>query len=457
MTSLFAPVALLPEGWAREVRVALDDGGRIAEVAAGATPEPADRVLAGRALLPAPANLHSHAFQRGLAGLAERPGDGPDSFWTWRAAMYRFLERLTPADVEAIAAMVQVEMAEAGFAAVGEFHYLHHAPDGAAYAGKAAMSRAIAAAAHETGLGLTHLPVLYSRGGVDERPVAGGQRRFANDLDGFAALLVDVEAAFAGMPADTRLGVAPHSLRAVRADEVGALAALRPGWPFHTHAAEQPREVAEIEASLGARPVRWLLDNQPVDANWCLIHATQMARDETAALAASGAVVGLCPLTEANLGDGVFDGARYLAAGGRFGIGSDSHIRIALAEELRQLEGSQRLRDGARNVLAVPPRSTGRTLFDAICSGGAQALGRDAGAIAAGRWADLVTLDLAAPTLAGLAGDRLLDGWLLAGDDGLVRDVWSAGREIVTDGRHPRREAVARRFAEVVTALRSAV
>jgi len=457
MTRLFAPVALLADGWARDVRVTLDDAGRIAEVAAGAAPAASDRVLAERGLLPAPANLHSHAFQRGLAGLAERPGAGPDSFWTWRAAMYGFLARLAPDDVAAIAAMVQVELAEAGFAAVGEFHYLHHAPDGGTYADRAAMSRAIAAAASETGLGLTHLPVLYSRGGVDDRPVEGGQRRFANDLDRFATLLEEIEAAFAEMPADTRLGVAPHSLRAVRADDLTALVALRPGQPFHIHAAEQQREVEEVEAALGARPVRWLLDHQPVDASWCVVHATHMTPEETAALAASGAVAGLCPLTEANLGDGVFDGRRYLQAGGRFGVGSDSHIRIALAEELRQLEGSQRLRDRARNVLATPPRSTGRTLFDAICAGGAQALGRDAGAIAPGRWADLVTLDLAAPTLAGLDGDRLLDGWLLAGDDRLVRELWSAGREIVSDGRHHAREAVARRFAEVAARLRSAL
>ena len=455
MTALFAPLALMPDGWARDVRVTLDEVGRIAGVATGAAAAAGDRVLADRALLPAPSNLHSHAFQRGLAGLAERPGAGPDSFWSWREAMYRFLERLTPEDVEALAAMVQVELAEAGFAAVGEFHYLHHAPGGTPYADKAATSAAIAAAARATGLGLTHLPVLYARGGVDDRPVAGGQRRFANDLDRFAALLDEIEVAFAGMPADTRLGVAPHSLRAVRADDLTALPALRPGRPFHIHAAEQVREVAEVEASLGARPVRWLLDNQPVDASWCLIHATHTTPAETTALAASGAVAGLCPLTEANLGDGVFDGARYLRAGGRFGVGSDSHIRIGLAEELRQLEGSQRLRDRARNLLATPPRSTGRTLFDAVCRGGAQALGRDAGAIAVGRWADLVTLDTAAPTLAGLDGDRLLDGWLLAGDDRLVREVWSAGREIVTDGRHPRREAVARRFAERVAPLRS--
>jgi formimidoylglutamate deiminase len=435
--------------------VALDAVGRIAAVEAGAAARTGDRVLTERALLPAPANLHGHAFQRGLAGLAERPGAGPDSFWTWREAMYAFLARLTPEDVAAIAAMVQVEMAEAGFAAVGEFHYLHHAPDGTAYADRAAMSAAIGEAAATTGLGLTHLPVLYTRGGVDDRPVEGGQRRFACDLDGFARLLDEIEVALAHLPGDTRVGVAPHSLRAVRADEVTALVALRPGAPFHIHAAEQVREVAEVEAALGARPVRWLLDHQPVDPSWCVIHATHTTADETQALAASGAVAGLCPLTEANLGDGVFDGARHLAAGGRFGVGSDSHVRIALAEEVRQLEGSQRLRDRARNVLAAPPRSTGRTLFDALCAGGAQALGRDAGRIAVGRWADLATLDLAQPTLAGLDGDRLLDGWLLAGDDRLVREVWSAGRPIVADGRHPRREPVARRFAEVVAPLRS--
>lgn len=457
MTSLLAPTALLPFGWAHDVRVRFDDRGTIEEVTPDATAGSDDHRLARRALVPAPANLHSHAFQRGLAGLTERSNGGADSFWTWRQAMYRFVDRLTPDDVEAITAMAQVEMLEAGFGAVAEFHYLHHAPDGTPYDDLAATSSAVAAATRQTGIGLTHLPVLYSRGGFDGRELFGGQIRFGNDLDGFARLVDAVEAVFADHAADTRLGLAPHSLRAVAPDDLTALCALRPRWPLHLHIAEQRREVAEIEAAYGTWPVTWLLDHEPVDARWCLVHATHMEPEETDRLAASGAVAGLCPLTEANLGDGVFDGARYAAGGGRFGIGSDSHIRISLSEEVRQLEGSQRLRDRARNVLARLPRSTGRTIFDAVVSGGAQALGRDGGAIEVGRCADLLALDLDAPTLTGLDGDRLLDAWLLAGDDRLVRDVWSAGRHVVVDGRHVARDEVVRRFNAVIAPLRSAV
>lgn len=457
MQSLFAERALLPTGWAASVRVRIDGAGRIRSVEQGVEPLADDLRLRGRVLLPAPSNLHSHAFQRAMAGLAERPVPGEDGFWTWREVMYGFLERLQPEDVEAIAALVQVEMLEAGYAAVGEFHYLHHDPQGVPYADPAAMGAAIAAAASLSGIGLTHLPVFYARGGLDGRACEGGQRRFASDFEGFARLLEASERALAGLPADTRLGLAPHSLRAVGADDLAAVTSLLPAAPLHLHIAEQVREVEEVEAAYGLRPVAWLLERMPVDRRWCLVHATHMTPAETRALAATGAVAGLCPLTEANLGDGLFDGARFVAAGGRFGVGSDSHIRIALAEELRCLEGGQRLRDRARNVLARSPASTGRTLFEAALEGGAQALGRDAGAIAPGLWADLVSLDSETPTLAGLDGDTLLDAWLLAGDDALVADVWAAGRHMVSGGRHVRAEQVRRRFVEVVGRLRAAL
>jgi formimidoylglutamate deiminase len=415
-----------------------------------------DERLAGRILLPAPSNLHSHAFQRAMAGMTEARGpDKADSFWTWRKLMYRFLETLGPDDVQAVAALVQVEMAEAGYAAVGEFHYLHNQPGGAPYANPAELAERIAAASAETGLGLTLLPVLYMQGGCDGRALAGGQLRFSCGLDAFERILEGAVAAAGGLPGDTRVGVAPHSLRAVPPDAVRAVAALRPGDPVHIHAAEQVAEVAEVEAAHGARPVALLLDRIGIDRRWCLIHTTHMQPAETEGLARSGAVSGLCPITESNLGDGIFDGVRFRAAGGVFGIGSDSNIRISLSEELRALEYSQRLGVQARAVLAGPG-STGRVLFDGARAGTARACGRDAGAIEAGRLADLMTLDGGNLALAGLDGDMALDGWIFAGDDRAVCDLWSAGRRLVTAGRHFAREAVEGRYRAVIARLRGA-
>ncbi|MGY6533646.1 formimidoylglutamate deiminase [Glycocaulis sp.] len=440
MTIIHARRALLPEGWADAVTVTLD-GGRIAAVSTGA-PAPAHATRVG-VLLPAPANIHSHAFQRAMAGLTERRGPDPsDSFWTWRRLMYRFLEALSPEDVRSIAAFVQMEMLEAGYGASVEFHYLHHAPGGMPYANIAEMSVAIAEAAAQSGIGLTLLPVLYQQGGCDGRPLQGGQTRFGNSDEQFARLVEGAEAALARLPEDCRLGVAAHSLRAVTPQALDFASQLRPDAPFHMHLAEQMAEVEEVEAHLGARPTRWLLDHADVDARWCLIHCTQMERDETLALTRSGAVAGLCPITESSLGDGIFDGVAYLGAGGKFAIGSDSNIRISLSEELRTLEYSQRLRDGSRAALATPDRSTGRVLHEGAASGGAQAAGRQAGAIAPGLIADLAALDDHAISLTGREGDALLDSWIFAGDDRVVSDVWSGGRHLVKDGRHIAREAI---------------
>ena len=453
MTTLFAETALLPDGWARDVAVSLDHG-RIVSVTSNAAP-PAGATRSG-VLLPAPANLHSHTFQRAMAGLTEARGaSGQDSFWTWRSLMYRFLESLSPDDVGAIAGQAMVEMAEAGYAAVAEFHYLHHAPDGRPYADLAEMSARIAGAAADTGLGLTHLPVLYSQGGCDGRALAGGQLRFGNDPDRFARLWQAAKGALSPLPPDIVLGVAPHSLRAVSPEGLDFATGLAPDRPIHIHVAEQVAEVDEVMAHRGARPVEWLMRQHAVDARWCLIHATQMTPEETRSVARSGAVAGLCPITEANLGDGIFDGVRYLGAGGRFGVGSDSNVRISLAGELRTLEYSQRLRDRGRACLATSDRSTGRVLYDGAVQGGAQAAGRDGGAIRVGAWADLVALAADHPAIAGLHGDRILDAWLFAGGAGLVREVWSAGRHVVTGGRHPQRDVVAARFRRVLDRLRA--
>ena len=432
-----AKQALLPTGWARDVVVEIAEG-RIVAVTTGGNPTV-------DVLLPAPVNLHSHAFQRAMAGLTEYRTAGQDSFWTWRSLMYRFLESLSPEDVEAIAAQVMVEMAEAGYASVAEFHYLHHGLGGQSYSDRAEMAGRIVAAARDTGFGLTLLPVLYQRGGCDNRALQGGQLRFGNDLNGFLRLH---EAASQHLTrADDRLGVAPHSLRAADPAQFAQL----PKGPIHIHVAEQVAEVEEVLAHLGARPVEYLLD-QGIGPDWCLIHATQMTPQETESLAKSGAVAGLCPITEANLGDGIFDGARYLAAGGAFGIGSDSNVRISLSEEMRMLEYSQRLGLKARAVLAEG-RSVGRTIFDGLVAGGAQAAGRASGAIAPGMWADLVALDASGPDMAGRQGDRLLDTFAFAGDDRLVREVWSAGRHIVTQGRHIARDRVTPRFGRVMARL----
>ena len=448
MTVLFAETALLPRGWARDVRVEVA-GGRIASVTPYAAP------LGQRlgCLLPAPVNLHSHAFQRAMAGMTERRGPTPDSFWTWRTLMYRFLNHLSPDDVQVIAAFQQMEMLEAGYAGVAEFHYLHHRPGGAPYADLAEMSARICAAAGDSGIGLTLLPVLYQQGGCDGRALTSGQLRFGNDLERFSRLWQG--AALHATGVDMVVGVAPHSLRAVSEAGLREIAALAPVAPVHLHIAEQVAEVAEVLAHRRARPVQWLLANAGVDARWCLIHATQMEPAETVGLAVTGAVAGLCPITEANLGDGIFDGQRWLSAGGRFGVGSDSNVRISLTEELRSLEYSQRLAGKGRAMFASPEKSTGRVLFEGAVQGGAQAAGRQSGGIRVGDWADMLALDMTVVDLEGRQGDDILDALIFAGDDRMVRDVWSAGRHVVTDGRHVARGAIEAGYRRVIAGLRA--
>lgn len=448
MTTFWFETALLPTGWVDHVRITLD-GERIASVEVGAAAEDAERFGAA---VPGLCNLHSHAFQRAMAGLGEVRGPGDDSFWTWREVMYRFARAIDPEAMEAIAAMAFVEMLESGFVRVGEFQYLHHQPDGAPYDDLAEMGARLAAAAAATGVGLTLLPVLYQDGGFGGVPAGEGQRRFVNPLDRYAALVEACRSAVAALP-DGVVGVAPHSLRAVGPEALDAAIELGAGGPVHIHIAEQAREVEDCLAWSGARPVEWLLDRAPVDARWCLVHATHMTEAETRALAGSEAVVGLCPLTEASLGDGIFNGRGYLDAGGRYGIGSDSNVLIDAAQELAMLEQSQRLRLQRRNVMAAGEGSTGRGLFDAALVGSARALGLAAGRIAAGAPADLVALDMGHPSLAGRRGDALIDGWIFAGQRDLVAAVWRRGRQVVREGRHIARAAVTQRYRAAVTAL----
>ena len=447
-TSLHFAEALLPTGWARDIRVELADGC-FAKVTPDAPPQPADQCYA--VALPGLPNLHSHAFQRGMAGLAERRGASGDSFWTWRETMYRFVDRIGPDDLLAIAAMAYTEMLESGFTRVGEFHYLHHDLGGAAYTG-ALMAEALAAAAAETGIALTLLPVFYAHSGFGGAAPGLGQRRFVCSIDQFAALRADSGAALAPLP-DAVLGLAPHSLRAVTPAQLSELVTLDQTCPVHIHIAEQSAEVADCLAWSGARPVQWLLDQAAVDRRWCLIHATHITPAESAALAASGAVVGLCPVTEANLGDGLFPAPGYLSAGGHYGIGSDSNVLIDAAEELRWLEYGQRLAGQARNLFAAAPgASTGGDLLRGALVGGAQALGA-AAEIAVGRSADFVTLDPHHPSLTGAHGDGWLDGWIFAAGRAGIDSVWRRGRQVVADGRHVARAAITARYAATLAGL----
>lgn len=449
MTAIWAAHALLPEGWAESVLVTISDG-RIANVEPGAAPG-GERV---GLLLPAIANLHSHSFQRAMAGLSEAKGPEPrDTFWTWRQIMYGFLDHLTPDDVEAIAALVQMEMLEAGYAANVEFHYLHHRPDGGRYDNPAEMAERIASAASRTGIGLTLLPVHYQFGGADRRPLGPGQKRFGTTPDAFGRLFEASESVLRNLPPDAGIGVAPHSLRAVGPEGLRFCETLRPGRPLHMHLAEQVPEVEEIQAATGRRPVEWLLDSFAPDARWTLIHLTHMTDDETRRLAATGAVAGLCPLTESSLGDGIFNGTQWAAAGGRFGFGSDSNIQVSLTGELRTLEYSQRLRDRGRAMLSLPDRSTGRVLYDAGLDAGASAAGRETGAIRAGSWADFCAIGLDNAVMAGRKGDRMLDSFIFAGRDGLVTDVWAAGRHVVKGGRHFDRDRITANYLATVTRL----
>ncbi len=450
MVSLVFDHALLPDGWAADVRIEIA-GGVIAQVTPAAPRDGAERVPG--IAIPGMPNLHCHAFQKGMAGLAERRGPAHDSFWTWREVMYRFLRVLSPDDVEAIASYAYMEMLEAGFTAVGEFHYLHHDPDGRPYSDIAELMVRIAAAARETSIGLTLLPSFYAQGGFGGAAPTPGQRRFITDPDMFLRIVERAREIAASLP-DAQVGIAPHSLRAVTPEALRiVLDAVKSG-PIHIHAAEQTQEVNDCIAALGARPVEWFLANASVDARWCLVHATHMTERETQALARSGAVAGLCPLTEANLGDGIFNADQYVASRGRFGIGSDSNIELDAAAELRQLEYNQRLRHRARNVLALREgESVARRLYLYALAGGAQALGRAIGAIKPGQRADIVVLNADHPDLAGATGDHWLNKYIFVAGRRLVQTVLVGGVNVVDAGAHKSRAAIADRYRRTMARL----
>jgi formiminoglutamate deiminase len=444
MQIIHADQALTATGWQQGVELAIGEDGRIARVSTQQSTPDTKLDLA----LPAPVNLHSHAFQRAMSGLTEQRGPDPsDSFWTWRLLMYRFLDRLTPEHVQAISALVFMEMLEAGYSAVAEFHYLHHGPDGTPYDDLGEMSARIIASAKTAGIGLTHLPVLYQQGGCDGRALQGGQRRFGNNVQNYVDLHQRARVLLDDAPADFALGVAPHSLRAVSQDSLKVMVELAGDGPIHMHLAEQIGEVEAVSAHYGARPVEWLLDNHNVDDRWCLIHCTQMNAQETSALAKTGAVAGLCPITESSLGDGIFNGTDYLVTGGHFGVGSDSNIHIALFEELATLEYSQRLRDRSRAALALPGRSVGRVLLESVAAGGAQAAGRASGTLAVGQQADILGIQIDNEWLCNRKGDTALDSLIVSGHGrDCISDVWSAGRHMVQNGRHIRRDDIVTKF-----------
>ncbi len=456
MTAFFSSRAWLPDvGFADDVLIRVDSGGTVTSVDAGALP--GDAIRLPGAVLPGMPNLHSHAHQRAMAGLSEYRASGAgedDSFWTWRQVMHAFVEAVTPDDLEAIAAQLYVEMLKVGYTAVAEFHYVHNDRDGGAYADPAEMSVRIAAAAVAAGIGLTLMPVLYATGGYGNAATNAGQRRFLGNADHVSRILEGAGRAVADHP-DMRLGLAPHSPRHAPADQtlacITTLDGLEANAPIHVHVAEQEKDVDESVAHTGLRQVEWLMEHLPIDERWCLVHATHVNAGEVEAIAHRGAIAGLCPTTEANLGDGLFPLRDFLTVGGRFGIGSDSHISVGVQEELRWLEYGQRLIHRRRNLAAVATGgSTGRRLFEAALDGGAQATGRAIGAIRPGHRADLVAIDDDHPLLAARGGDRLLDSWIFSGNAATVTDVVVGGRQVIRDGRHADEDAIARRFKDVL-------
>jgi formimidoylglutamate deiminase len=452
-----AQSALLAEGWTDDVLLEVDAAGFFGAVTPAVADPPADAERLAGPVIPGMPNLHSHAFQRAMAGLTESRGPGEDGFWSWRQRMYAFVERIAPEHVQDIAAQLYVEMLKAGYTTVGEFHYLHHQSDGTPYATASEMSDRVIAAARETGIAITHLPVLYVCSGFGGVAPETGQRRFLNDSDAFAALVEDLIGKYRNEPL-VRIGIAPHSLRAVTREQllhaVEAIDRQDFAAPIHIHIAEQTLEVEECIAWSGQRPIEWLLNSIDVDQRWCLVHATYANGEERKRLAAGDAVVGLCPTTEANLGDGFFSASEFVAEGGYFGIGSDSNVSVSAIEELRLLEYGQRLSHRRRSVLASDESpSVGRYLYDVAVDGGARALAQPVGRLESGRRADLVVLDGDTPALACKSGDAILDGLVFAANGDAIKDVMVAGRWRIRDGHHHHEDAIFDRYKSTLATL----
>ncbi len=454
--TLFAQDALLPTGWAKNVQLQWNAQGQLTQVKANSTPDSTVQKAIGP-LIPGTPNLHSHAFQRAFGGLTEYRGEAQDSFWSWRTLMYRFAQRITPEQLEAIATWLYIEMLEAGYTAVCEFHYVHHDQDGTPYADDTTLAQCLLRAAQKTGMGLTLLPVLYQTSGFGATPPTDGQRRFIRSTDNMLRLLERLKPLCDAQGA--RLGLAPHSLRAVPPeglrDALAGLNAIDATAPVHIHIAEQTGEVDACVAWSGQRPVEWLLNHAEVNARWCLVHATHMSDTEYQRAAQSGAVAGICPSTEANLGDGIFDMPRWLSHGGAWGMGSDSHATVNAAEELMLLEYGQRLHLRQRNVLATrqqPQVATAMTLQ--ALQGGTQAAGRAIGGLAVGQQADFVELDACHVALAGLSAPEMLSSHVFASHrTSALSSVRVAGQQQVQAGRHALHEEAAQAFATARSAI----
>jgi len=451
---LFFSKAFTGSDWLADVLITVGDDGTIAAVESKCNSSDADEIFAG-ICLPGLPNLHSHAFQRAMAGLTEISGAGDNNFWTWQKIMYDFLAKLSPDDAEAISAQLYMEMLKGGYTTVGEFHYLHHDKNGAPYDDPAEMSDRIFAASEITGIGLTHLPVLYAHGGFGAQESQEGQKRFLHSVNQFGRLLEILNTRY-GKGNKSKIGMALHSLRAVSPKMIDEAIGLVPDGPIHVHIAEQTKEVEQCIEWSGKRPVEWLLDHTKVDDKWCLIHATHMTEAETEGFAETGAVAGLCPTTEANLGDGLFPLEQFLNLGGRIGIGSDSNTSVDAAEELRLLEYGQRLSQLRRNVGArTEGSSTGESLFTAALAGGAQALDQPIGVLAPGNRADFVVLDGRHPVLAGREESSILDSWIFTGGRELITDVFVSGIHLVKKGHHIHQENIENRYRDTIAVLMS--
>jgi formimidoylglutamate deiminase len=410
MESIFARKALLRKGWTENVRFRIDAGrieGIDTEVASSA-----GDFVAG-CVIPGLCNAHSHAFQRALAGHTEqRSPAGHDSFWTWRERMYALAGKMNAALLKAIATQAYDEMLASGYTSVAEFHYLHRDPG--MDSGDDAMFSAIQHAAQVSGIRMTYVPVLYERAGFASDGVDDRQKSFAHTFDEFEQHYERVSSQASEV---VNVAIGAHSLRAVGEDSLRKISAIasRDNVPLHLHIAEQQREVDECMSATGRRPVRWLLENFDVDRHWCLVHATHLDAEEVDALARSGAVVCLCPSTEANLGDGIFPLHAFLSAGGNIAIGSDSHISINPFEELRWLEYGQRLATQSRNITSLRESHVGREIFARALQGGARISTQQAAELTVGAFADLVVLNDEDPMLVGHASESLLDALVFSG------------------------------------------
>jgi formimidoylglutamate deiminase len=454
MNAVFARHALLPQGWRRDVLIEWGANGSISAVREGAAgPAIAAKAEMVEYVLPGMVNLHSHAFQRALGGRTEKAGDSKDSFWTWRDLMYRFARNITPEHIEAIAAQLFSECLRHGYTSLCEFHYVQRAQDGAMYARPAETAERVIHAARLAGIGITMLPVLYSYSGFGELALKPEQKRFKTDAQDVLSIIGALEPL---RDAQTEVGVAPHSLRAASVEQIRTVLEVLPAErPVHIHIAEQQAEVQQSLDFSGRRPVQWLMEQMEVSPRWCLVHATHLTAEEVSQIARSGAVAGLCPTTEANLGDGLFPLEPFLAQGGKFGVGSDSHISQSAVEELRWLEYGQRLQHQRRNIaVSEQQRNVGEFLWQGALQGGAQAAGRPVGALAVGKRADLIVLDSEHPNLYGLALDEVLGSFVFSGNDNLVKDVMVGGQWVVRDGRHVAQQAITARFKQTLAELR---